>query len=291
MITKLISFCFLISLCDSILRCSKINKPVKSDYFLMQTCTGSDKNIIAQTYAQNLDSCKNFSARYKGLGFNYADPDDFEIRKKNCIVYDCPEFNITAVKQYESMFNYYSLYARVFPTENMTCVPKEGIFMISYSKLNYTDAAAKCEEYGGILANIITEELSMRVANIIAKSQANKNRQMQAYVGEPLNCLSFRSWAPGEPRSRYLNEDCVTIDANRYWRAQQCNKTFPFICEILPFGPLDLADAYCSSIDHQSIKKECFDYYTSAEIDFENEVCNRTDEDNTVIRERMLKTY
>lgn len=37
----------------------------------------------------------------------------FENRRKNCIVYDCPEFNITSLKQYESMFHYYSLYARI----------------------------------------------------------------------------------------------------------------------------------------------------------------------------------
>lgn len=44
------------------------------------------------------------------------DSENFESRKQNCIVYDCPEFNITSVKQYESMFHYYSMYAKILRT-------------------------------------------------------------------------------------------------------------------------------------------------------------------------------
>lgn len=67
--------------------------------------------------------------------------------------------------------------------ENMTCVPKEGIFMFSNDKLNYSDAITKCDEYGGMLANIITEEASNKVANVLVKSNSQKNKLLQAYVG------------------------------------------------------------------------------------------------------------
>lgn len=67
--------------------------------------------------------------------------------------------------------------------ENMTCVPKEGIFMFSNEKLNYSDAISKCNDYGGVLANILTEELSNKVANVMVKSNIQKNKLLQAYVG------------------------------------------------------------------------------------------------------------
>ena len=75
MLIKLILFYYIFQFCDGISRCSRSNnKPIKSDYYLMQTCTSSTKNIIAQTHAEELDHCKNFAARYKGLAFNFAEP-------------------------------------------------------------------------------------------------------------------------------------------------------------------------------------------------------------------------
>lgn len=67
--------------------------------------------------------------------------------------------------------------------ENMTCIPREGIYFLSGEKLNYTDAQNKCTEYGGKLMNILTEEATIRGANVIAKSRIGKNKVMQAYVG------------------------------------------------------------------------------------------------------------
>lgn len=37
----------------------------------------------------------------------------------------------------------------------------------------------------------------------------------------------------------------------RYWRVQQCNKTFPYICEIIPSGPLNLTQAYCTNMEDE----------------------------------------
>lgn len=67
--------------------------------------------------------------------------------------------------------------------ENMTCIPREGIYLLSGEKLNYTEAQKKCAEYGGKLMNILTEEATVRAANVIAKSGIGRNKAMQAYVG------------------------------------------------------------------------------------------------------------
>lgn len=54
--------------------------------------------------------------------------------------------------------------------------------------------------------------------------------------GEPLDCFQFRSWAPGEPRAKRENEDCVVLDSRQAWRVVSCQTKLPFICELLPNG-------------------------------------------------------
>lgn len=70
----------------------------------------------------------------------------------------------------------------------MTCIPKEGIYMFSEERLNYTNAILKCEKYGGKLVNINTEESTNRATNVITKSKMNKNKLLMAYAG--LNDIS-----------------------------------------------------------------------------------------------------
>lgn len=62
-------------------------------------------------------------------------------------------------------------------------MPREGIYLLSGEKLNYTNAHNKCTEYGGKLMNILMEEATIRAANIIAKSRIGKNKVTQVYVG------------------------------------------------------------------------------------------------------------
>lgn len=61
-------------------------------------------------------------------------------------------------------------------------MPREGVYMFSEENLNYTEAITRCEEHGGKLANVITEEATNRVANLIAKWK-NARSKLQAYVG------------------------------------------------------------------------------------------------------------
>lgn len=70
----IIIFCTIFHNILGILRCSKINKSLQFDFYIMQTCTLSNQNVIARTFASDLEYCKNFSRRLKGLSFNYAVP-------------------------------------------------------------------------------------------------------------------------------------------------------------------------------------------------------------------------
>ncbi len=65
----------------------------------------------------------------------------------------------------------------------MTCVPKEGIYMFSEEKLNYTQALNKCYAHGGTLINVITEEGTAKASNVIARSKTGNAKKLQAYVG------------------------------------------------------------------------------------------------------------
>lgn len=65
-------------------------------------------------------------------------------------------------------------------------------------------------------------------------------------TGDLLENSPWGAWAPGEPRSRSDNEDCVTVDSSRHWRVHSCDERMPFICEILPNGPFNLTEAHCT---------------------------------------------
>lgn len=68
----------------------------------------------------------------------------------------------------------------------------------------------------------------------------------------PLSCLPFRAWAPGHPKARRLKKDCVVITSNRYWETEDCSKKMPYICELIPDGPLSPVERYCAPISNTS---------------------------------------
>lgn len=76
--------------------------------------------------------------------------------------------------------------------------------------------------------------------------------------GEPLECFSYRSWAPGHPRPNRKRDDCVIIDAERTWRAVNCGKKLMHLCEIAPKPPFwveiaEFGNGSCSDIRNRSI--------------------------------------
>lgn len=71
-------------------------------------------------------------------------------------------------------------------------------------------------------------------------------------LGEPLTCLPYRAWAPGHPKAERLKKDCVVLTSNRYWETEDCSKKLPFICELIPDGPLTNVERYCAPISNTS---------------------------------------
>lgn len=64
--------------------------------------------------------------------------------------------------------------------------------------------------------------------------------------------MPFRAWAPGHPKARRLKKDCVVVTSNRYWETEDCSKKMPYICELLPDGPLSPVERYCAPISNTS---------------------------------------
>lgn len=64
-------------------------------------------NLLSYFKFQNLLGCINSC---DCIIFIY----NAETVRENCIVYDCPEFNITSLKQSENPYHYYSAYAAIF---------------------------------------------------------------------------------------------------------------------------------------------------------------------------------
>lgn len=53
----------------------------------------------------------------------------------------------------------------------------------------------------------------------------------------PLDCSTYRAWAPGHPRRNFSQFDCVLITRHRTWQSTACKKNYPVLCELFPGGP------------------------------------------------------
>lgn len=133
---------------------------------------------------------------------------------------------------------------------NATCIPSVGIFKLYATKENYTSAITKCQINGGDLANIVTEERTNALSDLIKVSlklwykaayvgldDITKEGQYETSSDEPLSCFKYRAWAPGHPRSKHKHDDCVILDDERSWRVVNCKEKLPFLCELFPEEP------------------------------------------------------
>lgn len=65
---------------------------------------------------------------------------------------------------------------------NVTCIPGIGVFTFHFDKKNYSEAKSKCEEDGGQLAVVLSEQRT----NLLAISlfhQSLPQKKTQAYIG------------------------------------------------------------------------------------------------------------
>lgn len=134
--------------------------------------------------------------------------------------------------------------------ENSSCIPSIGIFKLYDTKENYTRSILKCQENGGDLANILSEErtnflsklikLSLRLwykAAYVGLDDIKEEGKFETSSGTLMNCYKYRAWAPGHPRNIDQEADCVILDDLRMWRVVNCNVKLPFICELYPERP------------------------------------------------------
>lgn len=67
--------------------------------------------------------------------------------------------------------------------QNLTCVPKVGMFQLHREVVNYTDAAEACEWEGGRLARVTSAERTNHLSAVVASLGNNTRRLHLAYVG------------------------------------------------------------------------------------------------------------
>ncbi|XP_039281011.1 uncharacterized protein LOC111056023 isoform X2 [Nilaparvata lugens] len=275
--------------CNAFNRCGQREKETQK-YHLVQPCSSSKMNILASSNANSLQKCEMLAKQNKGLAFSYLSEgsisgnyggeeyyDDNE-DESTCRVFDCPEFESTLALQPVSGHHYYSLYARPMANTNVTCVPGIGIFILHNESRNHSEAVQLCREEGGVLASPLSEKRSMYLGHLIASTGKSgvsdkwyvglDDIQMEgtfvSSTGELLKCVQFRAWAPGEPHSR-KDDDCVVINPRFTWQVVPCSKKLPFVCEILPGGPLHI----CSANSSLASRKECLDNHINRTEYFE----------------------
>ncbi|XP_024217013.1 uncharacterized protein [Halyomorpha halys] len=231
-----------------VLRCGQQVQTDTPDYYFTSACTRSRMTQVASSYIGSLVQCKKFAARRRGLALNFVYRDLLYDDVKNysgptCLVFDCPEFDVQLSFDMDTIFDYYTAYARPMPTINQTCLPRIGVYLVHRERKNFTEARDTCESEDGYLADISNAPKTVQLASALAKEHIRK-----AFVGlsqeegyfitsqdMPLDCLRYRAWAPGEPKD---NRECATLSSKGYWYTKDCSKRMPFICELQPSGPL-----------------------------------------------------
>ncbi|XP_014253174.1 uncharacterized protein LOC106668713 [Cimex lectularius] len=259
--------CFIFLPTFAIIRCAHNNKPKTSRFHFVAACTQSIMKVIASSYINDLQACMQFAVRYRGMAINFSQREMLHKVVRNysgptCIVYDCPEFDVMDSVEWNTVFDYYSSYARPIPKTNVSCIPKVGVYQLHKERKNYTEAEEICEEEGGFLADITSEMYTVHITSLISSQKVKKayiglyeNEQTREFVTSqdvPLNCIQYRAWAPGEPKPT-KEERCGVVTPNRQWKAVPCKKRFPFICEISPSGPY----RPCRKIRNKRKRRQC----------------------------------
>ncbi|XP_060856888.1 uncharacterized protein LOC132934581 isoform X1 [Metopolophium dirhodum] len=258
--------------CDQSSSCSRHLQRPEHEYHLTKECAESYMRIVASSNATKLESCVQFAATQNAFAFTYANftKGTMPMLSFTCNVFDCPEFHPFLLAAGESVYDYYSMYSKPLPSENYTCAPGLGVFEMVMNPLNYSNAMVACEDVGGHLANVVSDSRTSFLATLVSSDLKNNTpTNRKAFVGlffengfvtitgEPLSCLPFRAWAPGHPKTGSPRKDCVVLAANRYWETVDCSRKLPYICELVPDGPLSPVERYCAPINNIKRRKNC----------------------------------
>ncbi|XP_025417877.1 uncharacterized protein LOC112688741 [Sipha flava] len=252
--------------------CAQYLRKPEIGYHLTKECAISKMRTVASSNTTELISCIQLAKTKNAFAFAYANQtEDAEISLSSiCNVFECPEFHSFLLTSSISAYDYYSMFSKPMPTENYTCAPGIGMFEMIIDRLNYSNAMVACEDAGGHLANVVSDPRTSFLASLVSSALANQTASARrAFVGlffenefvtitgEPLTCLPYRAWAPGHPKAESLKKDCVVITSDRYWETEDCSKKLPYICELIPDGPLTNVERYCAPISNTKRRKNC----------------------------------
>ncbi|KAI5705203.1 hypothetical protein M8J75_012966 [Diaphorina citri] len=227
-------------------RCGIVDATPDPTYHLIKPCSRSKMTLVGSANTKTLQQCQRYASTKKALALNYNPSGDFT-DEPSCLLFDCPEFQEEISLTQDDVYDYYSLYADPMPDSNVSCVPKVGMFKLHTEKMNFTAAQDVCEEEGGYLANVLTEQKTNALSALIASVYSGRGKHM-VYVGLHDMDMEGQAWAPNHPRSKYKTEDCVVLTTDKNWKVVNCTQTMPFLCELMPRGPHNLCEeepAYC----------------------------------------------
>ncbi|XP_058056605.1 uncharacterized protein LOC131207983 [Anopheles bellator] len=266
---------------DALGTCTVQGRKITHRFHLLRHCQRSDRNIVGLASTRTVRECADLARTTQGLAFNYAPtgrngsnwydvvnevtgnnstPAPWKTTTTtsspfadlyNCQVLDCPEYRNLSTIVNDTRFDYYTLYGRVLPSTNATCVPSIGVFLFEDTKLNYSRAYNACQTFGGSLAHVASDMRTFHLSRIISDvARGNESSATEYYVGlnesiydrfytsadERLECFTFRAWAPGHP-ARNRVPGCVALTGEGSWKVFNCNRPLPYICELHTSGP------------------------------------------------------
>ncbi|BES89271.1 CLECT [Nesidiocoris tenuis] len=260
---------------QSVLRCSQASPPQEIRYHFSVACKQSTMKSLGSKSVSTVQECRQMANKRRAFAFDFVHkallhPSALNFSKDTCVLYECPDFDLRRSEQSYSAYDYYSSYAMPRPKFNVSCIPKVGIFQLHRERRNYDNASSVCEEEGGLLADVSTDLYTTQLSSLIASLNVTAAyvglKHWNASEGEfitskglPLSCSKFRAWAPSEPRP-IKQSKCVYLTSKGYWRVKDCSKKQPFLCELLPQGPMKP----CQRIKSQKKRARCIRKYLSS---------------------------
>ncbi|XP_061708191.1 uncharacterized protein LOC133518490 isoform X2 [Cydia pomonella] len=239
-------------------KCSSESTPVVPKYYKIEKCQRSKLGIAAKANYTTLSSCQRLGIEKKALALNFVPPEvlkkagkkkrvnETEPLEYTCEVLKCAEVDGGLSLVNDSRYDYYSIYAKPILHINSTCIPATGMFYLTPTKFNYTEARTACRNMSGVLADTASEQRTDALAQLLAGAGVDaalvslRRSNASAFIGangDSLDCTTYRAWAPGHPRRQHDKFNCVVVSRQKTWKSTSCKKKYQALCELNPGGP------------------------------------------------------
>nr|XP_032529576.1 uncharacterized protein LOC116779422 [Danaus plexippus plexippus] len=230
---------------DADTKCISHEITVVPKYYLIEKCHRSKLGVASKANFSTLNSCRRLALEKKALALNFSPSGYGKIGRKpveyTCEVLKCAESEGGLSLKNDTNYDYYSIYAKHLPNVNSCCVPLAGMFYLLSEKNNYTEAERRCRNMSSVLAGVFNQHRTDTLAQVLASSgveaayvglgssngrvfrttHALKRIDLRyvhcltyskytcgQHLGDSLDCITYRAWAPGHPRKN-LNMSCV----------------------------------------------------------------------------------